>query len=446
MMVPRNRLLFWTGAVVLPFATLAGVFPAWAVMSWAAMGAFALGALLDAAFSRHVLRGVRPEFPEVVRLSRGREGFIPFTLKDESGKGARIRLGLPFPRSFAQGEEDILLELPPGGGASRYSWPCTPGRRGSYLFKTSYLERPSRLGFWDVRRAVGTPFEVRVYPDLRQEWKRLAALFLNRGTVGLHAQRRMGQGRDFEKLREYERGDSYDSIHWKTTAKRGRPITKVYQTERTQEVYVAVDASRLSGRPVRGGPDGDGETVLDRFLAAALLLGVVAERQGDLFGLVTFSDRVHHFVRAGSGRAHFGHCRDSLYMLQPRIVSPDYDELGAFVSMTLRRRALVFVLTSLDDPVLAEGFVRSACVVRRKHVVRAAMLRSQGAVAIFSGPEADTVEEIYRHLGGHLLWHRLRELSKVLEKKGVGFSLLGNETFCSQLISQYLAVKERQLL
>jgi uncharacterized protein (DUF58 family) len=445
MIVPRNRLLFWAGAVVLPFATLAGVFPAWAVMSWAVMGAFVLGALLDAAFSRRDIRGVRPEFPEVVRLSRGREGLIAVTVKNETGKGARIRLGLPLPQSFVCGDEDILFELPPGSGSSRFSWPCTPGRRGSYLFRTAYLELPSRLGFWDVRAAVEAPFEVRVYPDLRQEWKRLAALFLNRGRFGLHAQRRVGQGRDFEKLREYERGDSYDSIHWKATAKRGRPITKVYQIERTQEVYVAVDASRLSGRPVTAAGE-DGESILDRFLAAALLLGVVAERQGDLFGLVTFSDRVHHFVRAGNGRAHFGHCRDALYMLEPRIVSPDYDEFGSFVSTTLSKRALVFILTSLDDPVLAEGFMRSAPIVRRKHVVRVAMLRPQGANAIFSGPEAGTIEDIYRHLGGHLLWHRLREVSKMLEKKGIGFSLLGNKTFCSQLISQYLAVKERQLL
>ena len=96
--------------------------------------------------------------------------------------------------------------------------------------------------------------EIRVYPNLVTERKNLAALFLNRGSFGLHAQRQLGKGREFEKLREYVPGDGYDELHWKATARRGRPITKVYQIERTQEVYVVIDASRLGGAasPGRG--------------------------------------------------------------------------------------------------------------------------------------------------------------------------------------------------
>src|SRR5207247_4961504 len=106
------------------------------------------------------------------------------------------------------------------------------------------------LGFWAARKSVATKSEVRVYPNLFNERKNLAALFLHRGAFGLHAQRQVGKGREFEKLREYIPGDGYDEIHWKATAKRGRPVTKVFQIERTQEVYVVIDASRLSARPV----------------------------------------------------------------------------------------------------------------------------------------------------------------------------------------------------
>ncbi len=42
--------------------------------------------------------------------------------------------------------------------------------------------------------------------------------------------------------------DGFDEIHWKATAKRRHPITKVFQVERTQEVYAVIDASRLSAR------------------------------------------------------------------------------------------------------------------------------------------------------------------------------------------------------
>src|SRR5262249_39840689 len=135
---------------------------------------------------------------------------------------------------------------------SRFQWPCTPRRRGNYRLERTHLEGASPLGFWAVRAAVPVACELRVYPNLLTERRNLASLFLNRGAFGLHAQRQVGKGREFEKLREYIPGDSYDEVHWKATAKRGRPVTKIFQIERTQEVYVIVDASRLSARAVEG--------------------------------------------------------------------------------------------------------------------------------------------------------------------------------------------------
>src|SRR5690606_8645271 len=99
---------------------------------------------------------------------------------------------------------------------------------------------------WAVRGSSACEIELRVYPDLSKERKTVAAFFLNRGMFGLHAHRMVGRGREFERLREYMPGDSYDEIHWKATARRGTPITKVFQVERTQEVYVVIDASRLT--------------------------------------------------------------------------------------------------------------------------------------------------------------------------------------------------------
>ena len=58
-----------------------------------------------------------------------------------------------------------------------------------------------------IRTATPVSGEIRVYPNLITERKSVAAIFLNRGTFGLHAQRQIGKGRDFEKLREYVPGD-----------------------------------------------------------------------------------------------------------------------------------------------------------------------------------------------------------------------------------------------
>ncbi len=449
MIAPRNRLLVWTGLVVVPFGALGPLFPETGTWCAAAIGMFLALVLFDAVSSERTLNGVSLEFPETVRMIKDREGEIELRIRNRGPKARRVRLGLAFPEDIRPAREDLFIELP-GEATSLFRWLCTPRRRGRYLFSACYLEAPSRVGFWAMRRAMPVRFELRVYPDLMPERRKLAALFLNRGDFGAKTTRQAGQGREFEKLREYVHGDTYEHIHWKTTAKRGRPVTKLFQVERTQEVYVVVDASRLSNRPVPPasvkGPSGRAETVLERFITAALVMGVAAERQGDLFGVATFSDCVHRFVRAKNGREHYTACRDAIYGLQPRRVTPDYNEICSFIGMRLRRRALIVFLTSLDDPVLAESFERNMDLLRKRHLVLVGMIRPSDAYPVFSRPDSASLDDLYRDLAGHLLWHDLRELKKVLQQRGVRFFLLDNERMCPQLVSRYMDVKQGQLV
>jgi uncharacterized protein (DUF58 family) len=223
-------------------------------------------------------------------------------------------------------------------------------------------------------------------------------------------------------------------------------VTKVFQIERTQEVYVVVDASRLSARMVTGNADAPFVPQLDRFLQAAMVLGMVAERQGDLFGLISFSDRIHSFMRARSGRAHQNACRDALFTLQPRDVDPDYDELATFIRLRLRRRALLVFLTNLDDPVLAESFTHSMDLIRRNHLILVNMITPPGVAPLFAQPNVQSTDDVYERLGGHLQWRDLRELQRVLHRRAVRLSLLENESLTPDMVTQYLDVKQRQVL
>ncbi|TAL01177.1 MAG: DUF58 domain-containing protein, partial [Verrucomicrobia bacterium] len=138
--------------------------------------------------------------------------------------------------------------------------------------------------------------------------------------------------------------------------------------------------------------------------------------------------------------------RDAIYTLQPQLVSPDFDELFTFIRLRMRRRTLLFFLTALDDPVISESFVRNIDLVRRQHLVMVNMIQPPGVSPMFSNPNVASLDQLYEHLGGHLQWQKLRELEKVLKRRGVQFSLLGNERLSAELVSQYLNVKRRQLL
>jgi uncharacterized protein (DUF58 family) len=315
-----------------------------------------------------------------------------------------------------------------------------PTERGRFVLNRCFYEAVSPFGFWGVRRSSECRSELRVYPNLTRERKRLASLFLKRGPFGVHVQRMIGQGREFEKLREYVPGDSYEDIHWKATAKRGRPITKLFQIERTREIYVVMDTSRLSARTAGAEP------ALEHFVTSALMLGLAAEQQGDRFGILTFGDRVVRFIRAGAGKAHYNSCRDALYSLRSTAATPDFDELFAFIRLHLRRRALILILTDLGDPVLSENFIRNAELICRQHVVIVSMIKQPGIAPLFSAPNADTTDRLYENLGRHIVWHNLKELGRNLQHKGVTFSLVEDERLSVDLVTQYLSVKARQAL
>jgi uncharacterized protein (DUF58 family) len=457
MIVPRTKLLLWISLIVLPFATVGATVPGALMISALFIGGLCAAAVADAFLARGQLAGIRVQLPDVVRLQKDRPGVLEIRIHNDTLASRTLRIGFAFPREIVSDADDRTTVLPGKAAISRLDWTVVPSRRGQYFLTRVYLEAASPIGFWAVRTSQPANTEVRVYPNLFDERKNVAALFLRRGELGAHAQRQAGQGREFEKLRMYVPGDSYDEIHWKASAKRGHPVTKVFQVERTQEVYVIVDASRLTARELQVKSEIDPRhqptattaattTVLERFVTAALILGLAAEQQGDQFGLITFSDRVLSFVRAKNGQAHYDACRDRLYTLHPQTVTPDFEELGSFIRLRLRKRALLIFLTALDDPLLAESFAKASELISRQHLLIVDMLQPPGAAPLFSDDGVDKIDDLYQRLGGHLQWHSLRELEKVLQRRGVRFSLLDPDKLAAQVIGQHAEVKRRQLL
>ena len=424
-------------AIGFPAALVAALLPMARVYAEAVIACVIVGMIVDAVMSRRVLVGLRIELPELARFFKDRDGQILVRVLNPSNAARSLHVGIAAPDGIESAFEEQRVDLPGGAGTAEFAWRCTPRQRGRYRLQECSLGAPSPLGMWEVRRREPVACEIRVYPNLRRDDDLKA---LRRSGSGQHMMRQVGRGREFEKLREYAPGDGFDELHWKASARRGRPITKVFQVERTQEVYVIIDTSRLSGRWF-----GD-DTALERALSASLLIGAAAQRRGDLFGLAAFASQVEAFARARNGKAHYAACRDAIYQLHSRAVSPDFDEIATFLRIRLQRRALLLFLTSLDDPVIAENFTRAMRLLSRRHLVLAAMLRPASAQPLFHDPAVESSADIYRQLAGHLSWRRLQELESALSREGVRLSLLEPAHFGSALAGLYDEVKQRQLL
>ena len=435
MIAPRTTLLWTAGLTAAPLLAIAGLSDALLWPCFAAVALLVIFAALDAIAGTRALRDISVRVPPLVRLSKDRKSAVVAALDNAGQRSQQVRLALAWPSDLEalDPEASALLSTRPGEPVG-YEIGFRATRRGRYTIPSCHLLGSSPLGLWSIRQQRGIALEVRVYPNLTRD--RTAAQFLRHGPGGIRLQRLLGKGREFEKLRDYVHGDSFEDVHWKATARRGRPIIKVFQVERTQEVYLVIDASRLSAR---------GEN-LERFIEAALIVCLAAERQGDRFGLITFSSQVDQFLSARNGKTHFGACREAIYNLEPRPVAPDFAELFTFIQLRIRQRALIVFLTALDDPLLSENFARDVSLISGRHLVLTAMLEQPAVRRLFTGPEPSGIGQIYESLAGHLFWQKLRELEKTLHLQGVTLRFLDPKLAGGQLASAYLEVKQRQLL
>src|SRR4029079_12814427 len=163
----------------------------------------------------------------------------------------------------------------------------TPPRRGRYEFGRTAVRFLSRFGLVWCQTSLGEPETVKVYPNMRRareiELKALGTqsfLAIQRRAV------RRGEGREFESMRDYVRGDELRHISWTATARRSKLTTRQYQIERDQTVIIALDAGRLMT-----GCIGE-ETKFEPALHSALALMSACARAGDNAGVVVFGRRV----------------------------------------------------------------------------------------------------------------------------------------------------------
>ena len=90
------------------------------------------------------------------------------------------------------------------------------------------------------------PQAVKVYPNMRRAREmELKALGANSYLAVQRKAILRGEGREFESMRDYVRGDELRHISWTATARRGKLTTRQYQIERDQTILIALDAGRL---------------------------------------------------------------------------------------------------------------------------------------------------------------------------------------------------------
>jgi uncharacterized protein (DUF58 family) len=398
------------------------------------LGLLCSAAAVDAFYGQRAWRLVGVSTPASVKLLRGVSAEMTLTMRNSGEGSLMIRAAPDFPAAIQSADKVVELAGLLAGNETVCLLKVCAGERGDFQIDGCFLEVLSPWKLWLARGRTALKTTIRVQPNLAAN--KVAAVFLRHLSSGLKAYRQLGEGREFEKLREYSPGDTFDRIYWKATAKRAHPVTKVFQIERSQQCYVMIDCSRQSAE----------NNALDYYVEAALVMGLAAQQFQDQFGVLTFSDRVHAFQPARPGKAQFGRCRDAIYALQPRRVSADFTELAVFAQLHVRRRALIFLLTSLADPYATESLAAQMRLLTARHIVVVGTLQQPGVRRIFEGAKPENESQIYAALAGHISWKKLREFGNGIQTQGAELALCTPENIYADLANRYSKIRQRQRL
>jgi uncharacterized protein (DUF58 family) len=299
------------------------------------------------------------------------------------------------------------------------------------------------------------PEALRIEADLRSGRREILRSPVYRLLVASQQTPWTGHGRDFERLREYQPGDNYSEIAWKSTARRAAPVTRLFQWEQKQEVYFVVDQSRASALPLDPTSASGSEVsqkraprrLLDLSVETALVGATVALELGDEFGLVTYADEPKSWLRAGSGQSQFHQFRERLLNIGSLPTTADYEILFGEIRVRLRRRAYLLLLADLTERSVSDSLHRGLALVRSSHaLLMTSILPAHARPAFSPGEELHTDQDVYAALAGEKENQRLGAMARQMRHLDVQLRYVPADMFLRTAVEGYLESKREQRL
>jgi uncharacterized protein (DUF58 family) len=312
--------------------------------------------------------------------------------------------------------------------------------RGDYHFGDVILRWPGVMGLVIRQLRVPAAATVKVYPNINEAKKQEIYAMKNRLLQA--GQRRInfkGQGREFESLRDYVRGDELRHVSWTATARRGRLVTRQYQIERNQSIVVMLDAGRLMTSRI------EQLSKLDHAINAALSIGYVAVSGGDNIGLLVFTRQVTSWLPPQRGHAQMNAIIEALYNVRPQMIEPSYARAFQYFQQNCKRRSLVIILTDLVDRDASAELLAHTATLLPRHLPLIVTIGDKDLRALVAHTPRSVSEVYQQSVAEELLQQREEALARITELGGLALDVPAGQ-LAFELVNKYLEVKERGLL
>jgi uncharacterized protein (DUF58 family) len=375
------------------------------------------------------------------RLSLGVQNLIRIRILNLGPRGVKIWMRDEPPEAFRiDTSRRILSGQVPARQIWEENYTVIPLNRGDYHFGNINLRWLGPLRLVIRQGQLPAAISVKVYPNLFDIHRYDLLLRKERlREMGLRTVRQLGEGTEYDRLREYLPDDDFSHIDWKATARRNRPITIEYSSERSQNIMVVLDSGRMMLSPV-------GEIAkLDYALNAALLLSYVAIEKGDRVGLLAFADDVHTYLTPKAGQGQFHRMLERLYGLRAIPVEPNYRQVLNYLALKQRKRAMVMLFTDISGGPGIDDLVSQTLLLNRTHMV---------IVVTISDPDVQTAArripinsgDVYQRATSVQLLDERRLTLDLLRRRGVFTLDIPANQLSLAVINQYLQMKARMKL
>jgi uncharacterized protein (DUF58 family) len=435
-----SRLFFILVAIGFVPLSLSWNFPAlrWAVLAYDLL--LMTLALSDWFISRKIPAGLTINRDIEKRFAIGDANEVSVEIENNTANDLNLIIKDEYPPELKlEGDRQVALKIE-AQTAARFSYQLTPPNRGKYTFGKTAVRYLSRLGLVWCQSEFDNAQTVKVYPNMRRAKEiELKALGANSLVAAQRKAVRRGEGREFESMRDYVRGDELRHISWTTTARRGRLTTRQYTIERDQTIIIAIDSGRLmTGRIEQ-------ESKLDSAIQAALALMSAAARGGDNVGVMAFVRRIRRYLPPKRGIEHIDATLEALHDLQPEMIQPSYTRAFQHIAANIKKRALVVILTDLVDKDSSRELLEALKLLRPRHLPLVVTIGDRDLnTAVNKVP--DSLQEVFIQSAAEEIIYQREAALRLVETQG-GLALdVTAATLAPRLLQTYLKVKERGLL
>ena len=380
---------------------------------------------------------IRRSWMAPLALSESSE--VKITALNESNSTLHLKALDALPFSLRSEPPQLEMTVAPRSETTA-EYSVQPSKRGIAIASRVYLRYEGAFRIAERWAMAELPQELTIYPNLH-EAKRQAVFLVRSRQMAMEKRfsRIRGAASAFESLREYQDGDDFGDICWTATARRGKLVTRLYELEKSQTIWIVLDTCRLMRTRVAS------LSKLDHAVNAALALGQVALFTGDRVGLLAYARNIQQRIPAVRGGSHLRQFLETLAAIHEDEWEADHLQAASQLMRDQKRRSLVVWITDLAETAMTPEVIEAAAKLLPRHLVLFVVI-GQPDLRRAAAARQENIGEVYQVSAAQEVIHRRELLLARLRERGALAVEADSGELAPLLVNSYLEIKQKNQL